>query len=127
MNLVFFGLFSIIGCGYERFQKRLDSQEFSHYYALRVYMPEESRKAYLKMKTREERDAYLKKLGLWDRFYKYEQEERDEIIAGGVEGRKLLEDQGTNLHEVEEAMGFLFLDTLQATCLEFGFSQVQVP
>ena len=84
MNLVFFGLFSIIGCGYERLQKRLDSQEFSHYYALRVYMPEESRKTYLKMKTREERDAYLKEIGLWDRFYKYEQEERDEIIAGDV-------------------------------------------
>lgn len=84
MNLLFFGMFSIIGCGYERFQKRLDNQEFDHYYALRVYMPEESKKEYLKLKTREERDAYLKKKELWDRFYKYEKAERDEIISGEV-------------------------------------------
>lgn len=84
MNLLFLGIFGLVGCGYERLQKRLDNQEFDHYYALRVYMPEESKKAYLKLKTREERDAYLKEKGLWERFYKYEQDERDEIVAGEV-------------------------------------------
>jgi hypothetical protein len=72
MTLLFFGALSIIGCGYERFQKRLDNQEFDHYYALRVYMTEDVRKTYLKIKIREDRDAYLKDRGLWERFYKYE-------------------------------------------------------
>ena len=74
----------MFGCGYERFQKRLDNQEFSHWYALRVYMTEEERKIYLKLKTKEERDNYLKKKGLWDRFYKYDAETRDAIVAGEV-------------------------------------------
>ena len=61
------------GCGYERFQKRLDTQEFSHWYALRVDMSEEERKTYLKLKTKEERNAYLKEKEYWDLFYKYDQ------------------------------------------------------
>jgi hypothetical protein len=72
------------GCGYERHQKKLDNQEFSHWYALRVYMTEEQRKTYLKMKTKEERNAYLKKKELWDLFYKYDQDIRDSIVAGEV-------------------------------------------
>ena len=85
MTLLFFGALSIVGCGYERFQKRLDNQEFDHYYALRVYMTEDVRKIYLKKKIREERDAYLKERGLWERFYKYEADQRDAIVAGEVE------------------------------------------
>ena len=47
-------------------------------------MSEEQRKYYLKLKTRDERDAYLKKLGLWDTFYSYDPEEREDIVAGDV-------------------------------------------
>ena len=85
MNILFLAALNLVGCGYERFQKRLDTQEFNHYYALRVYMSELDRKTYLKLKTREERDAYLKDKGLWDRFYKYDDEERDAIVAGDVQ------------------------------------------
>ena len=84
MNILFIAALSLVGCGYERFQKRLDNQEFDHYYALRVYMSDTQRKIYLKKKTREERDAYLKELNLWERFYQYEEEERDAIVAGEV-------------------------------------------
>jgi len=38
----------------------------------------------------------------------YEKLHRDEIIAGGAEGRKLLEENGTNLKEVEEAIRSIF-------------------
>ena len=84
IGLLLFGIWNFTACGYERLQKRLDNQEFDHYYALRVYMSEEQRKYYLKLKTRDERDAYLKKLGLWDTFYSYEPEEREDIVAGDV-------------------------------------------
>ncbi len=85
IGLVLFGIWNFTACGYERLQKRLDSQEFDHWYALRVYMTEDQRKVYLKYKTREERDAYLKELGLWDNFYDYDDEERAEIVAGNVQ------------------------------------------
>ena len=81
---VLFSWLNMTGCGYERFQKRLTSQEFDHWYALRVYMTEEQRKTYLKYKTSDERDAYLKQLGLWDRFYKYEADQRESIVSGDV-------------------------------------------
>ena len=85
LGLLLFGVWNFTACGYERLQKRLDNQEFDHYYALRVYMTEEQRKYYLKLKTRDERDAYLKKLGLWDTFYSFEPEEREDIVAGNVQ------------------------------------------
>jgi hypothetical protein len=107
MNILFIGMMSLIGCGYERFQKRLDNQEFDHYYALRVYMPEESRKTYLKLKTREERDAYLKEKELWDRFYQYDQEERDSIIAGEVQ-------VGWSRDKLEMAWGHRMIDKKQS-------------
>ena len=98
----------LLGCSYERFQKRLDTQEFSHWYALRVYMSEEQKKAYLKLKTRDERDNYLKKSGLWDRFYKYDESVREEIIAGDVrEGwsRDMLEMSWGAPYERQKAIG----------------------
>ena len=64
--------------------KRLSNVEFDHYYALRVYMDEEQKKTYLKLKTEEERNEYLKQLKLWDRFYSYNEAEREEIIGGDV-------------------------------------------
>ena len=78
-------LLAFSGCGYERHMKRLSDVEFDHYYALRPYMDEESRKTYLKLKTEEERNQFLKDKGLWDRFYKYDQETRDSIVAGDVQ------------------------------------------
>jgi hypothetical protein len=85
MGLLLFSVWNFTGCGYERLQKRLDVQEFDHWYALRVYMSEGQRKTYLKYKTKDERDAYLKELGLWDRFYSYSPEEREAIVAGDVQ------------------------------------------
>ncbi len=64
--------------------KRLEQAERDHYYALRVYMDADQQKAYLKLKTRDERDALLASLGLWDRFYKYDAYVRDLIVAGEV-------------------------------------------
>lgn len=65
--------------------KRLTDAEFDHYYALRVFMDEAQTKKYLKLKTEEERDAYLKELGLWDKFYRYDDHIRQRIIDGEVQ------------------------------------------
>ena len=97
LGLLLFGVWNFTNCGYERLQKRLDNQEFDHYYALRVYMSEEQRKYYLKLKTRDERDAYLKKLGLWDTFYSNDPEEREDIVAGDVKDRVVEEKGGDGL------------------------------
>lgn len=74
----------LMGCSYKNKVKNLSDAEFDHYYALRVYMEEEQVKHYLKLKTEEERNAYLKELGLWDRFYKYNERQRAAIVAGDV-------------------------------------------
>ncbi len=84
MGLLILGLVGLPGC-WERKVKRLSDAEFEHYYALRPFMTEEQRKTYLKLKTEEERNAYLKELGLWDRFYKYPEDVREEIVAGNVQ------------------------------------------
>ena len=73
------------GCSWKKRVKHLDDQEFDHYYALRVFMDDAQKKTYLKKKTREERDAYLKEIGLWDRFYNYDEHIRDLIVAGQVQ------------------------------------------
>lgn len=65
--------------------KRLSDVERDHYYALRVFMGEDTNKAYLKLKTEEERNALLQKLGLWEKFYRYDEHIRDKIIAGEVQ------------------------------------------
>ncbi|MBN2799476.1 MAG: hypothetical protein JXX28_10050 [Deltaproteobacteria bacterium] len=64
--------------------KRLSQTELGHYNALKVYMEKADEKAYLKNKTEEERDAWLKEAGLWERFYQYDQSVRDQMIAGEV-------------------------------------------
>ena len=75
----------LTGCGTDRFMKRLSDAEFDHYYALRPFMNEDNRDAYLKLKTEEERNQFLQDKGLWDRFYQYDQETRDAIVAGDVQ------------------------------------------
>jgi len=64
--------------------KRLSDAEFDHYYALRPYMSEDARKAFLKLKTEEERNGFLQEAGLWDRFYQYPEDIRGLILAGEV-------------------------------------------
>lgn len=81
----FLALSVTTGCGIERKLKKLDDQEFQHYYALKVYMDEAQTKAFFKLKTREDRDDFLKKRGLWEKYYDYEPHIREAIYNGRVE------------------------------------------
>lgn len=65
-------------------EKRLSDVEKDHYQALKVYMDKDMRKAYLKLKTEDARNAFLKKKGLWDRFYQYDERLREAILVGDV-------------------------------------------
>lgn len=64
---------------------RLTDAEYSHYRALRVYMEDNDRKSFLKLKTTEERDQWLKDKGLWDKFYHHPESVRALIVEGAVE------------------------------------------
>ena len=64
--------------------KRLSDQEWDHYRALRVYMTDAEKKTYLKYKDQQDRDAYLQKLGLWEKFYQYPEDIRELILTGDV-------------------------------------------
>ena len=70
-----------LGGSIDRKVKKLSDTEFDHFYALRTYMSEDDQKSYLKLKTEEERNAWLVDKGLWDAFYKYDQATRDAIVA----------------------------------------------
>ena len=84
----------LAACSWEGRVKRLSEAEFSHYYALKPFMTDPERKAYLKGKTEEARDAWLKANGCrdvmgvrecyWDRFYKYDAKQRTAIVEGAV-------------------------------------------
>jgi hypothetical protein len=73
------------GCSWESRVKRLSDTEFDHYYALKPYMSDADRKTYLKLKTEDDRNAWLKQQGLWDRFYKYPENLRKAIVEGAVQ------------------------------------------
>jgi len=73
------------GCSVDRKLKKFDDQEFQHYYVLKVYMDDAQKKSYFKLKTRQERDDYLKKAGLWERYYDFEPHVREEIYNGRVQ------------------------------------------
>jgi hypothetical protein len=61
---------------------RLEDYEKDHYQALKVWFEDKKeQKAYLKLKTPAERDQWLKERGYWDRFYKYDEYERAEILS----------------------------------------------
>lgn len=64
--------------------RKLEPVERDHLAALEVWMTEADRKAYLKLKSRDQRDAWLRSKGLWDRFYRYDAETRAQILAGRV-------------------------------------------
>lgn len=61
---------------------RLEPDERDHLRALRVWMDDKEEKRFLKLKTRAERDAWLKAQGYWDRFYQYDDRQRALILAG---------------------------------------------
>ena len=63
---------------------RLSDAEYAHYRALRVFMEEDARKDWLKLKTPEARDQALKDAGLWDKFYAHNDEVRQQIVEGDV-------------------------------------------
>lgn len=63
---------------------KVEDYERTHYNALSVYMSDLEKKIWLKLKTPEERDAFLKERGHWDRFYKYDADRREQIAAGTV-------------------------------------------
>jgi hypothetical protein len=85
----------LAGCGLSGKIKKLSSPEQAHYYALRVFMSDAQEKEWLKLKTVEERDAWLKenqsslqkvgvKTSLWDSFYQYDAQDREAIAKGEV-------------------------------------------
>jgi hypothetical protein len=64
---------------------RLESYERDHFTALRVWMDKKQEKFYLKEKTPEARDQWLKDAKFWDLFYQYDETRRNAILAGDVE------------------------------------------
>lgn len=64
---------------------RLSDQEYAHYRALRIFMEEKDRKAWLRLKTPEQRDARLREMNLWDKFYSLSEAQRQKVVAGEVE------------------------------------------
>lgn len=78
--------------------KRLTANEQDHYAALRVWLDDDDKKDYLRLKTEEERNAFLQRKGLWDRFYGLSKERREAILSGEVH-------QGWSLDEVLMAWG----------------------
>jgi hypothetical protein len=76
------------GCWKKRV-KYLSQAEFDHYYALRPFMDEDMQKGFLKGKTEDQRNLYLKthmyqEHPLWDLFYQYDEAQRAAIVAGEV-------------------------------------------
>ena len=84
MKPILFSILMLTGC-HGFYIKRLENAEFDHYSALKVFMDKNQINLYLKKKTRDQRDAYLKELGLWDRFYQYEPNIRDKIVQRDVQ------------------------------------------
>jgi hypothetical protein len=99
------------GCSISSKVKKLDDDEYKHYMALRVYLDrpnargersKDERKEFLKSKTREERDQWLKDKGVWDKFYQYDEHIREKIVNGGVQ-------VGWDKHMVYQSWGMPFL------------------
>jgi hypothetical protein len=64
---------------------RLTDDEYAEYRALRVFMTEDEEKEWLKLKTGEERTAWLKDHKLYDKYWTLPEEQRKQILAGDVE------------------------------------------
>ena len=65
--------------------KRLTESEKDHFYAVKVFMGDKEQKKWLKLKTEDARTAWMKKRGLWERFYQFDEDRRNKIVAGEVE------------------------------------------
>ena len=109
--LAFLTISLTMGCSLSSKLKKLEDDEYAHYMALRVYMDQPDgagkrakteRKAFFKLKTRAERDQWLKDKGLWDRFYQYEPHIRQKIVDGQVQA-------GWDKHMVYMAWGRPYL------------------
>lgn len=76
----------ISGCGLNGKIKKLAPREQDAYTALRVWIDEDERKEYLKLKTEADRDKWLKAHGspvtYYDRWYKYDPEKQKAILSG---------------------------------------------
>lgn len=83
-NLLVVALLVLSACSWQSRVKKLSDTEFEHYYALRPFMNEDQQKEFLKLKTEEERNKWLKDHGLWDRFYKYPDHIRKQVVEGDV-------------------------------------------
>jgi hypothetical protein len=123
-----------MGCSISAKMKKLDPEELDHYRALRVYMDqpdargirnEDERKAYLGLKTREERDQWLKDEGHWERFYKYDPHIREKIVFGQVQ-------TGWDKHMVYMSWGYPFTrrklpgrNAMRSEMLVYRFEEAQ--
>lgn len=63
---------------------KLSEAERVEYRVFAAFMTPQQQRAWLKLKTTEERTEALKKLGLYDKFYGEQPEMRDRIVAGDV-------------------------------------------
>jgi hypothetical protein len=81
LALVVGGLLLGSGCDKTR---RLSAVERDHFQAVKIFMEPDTQKKWLKLKTEEDRNAALKKLGLWDAFYQFDERKRADILAGDV-------------------------------------------
>ena len=63
---------------------KMSTEERAHWRALRVFVEEKDQKKWLRLKTEEQRNEWLKERGLWDRFYEHDEVVREQIVAGDV-------------------------------------------
>ena len=103
-----FFIWNFVGCSYMRHVKRLEEPEKKHWAALRVFMQEDEKKSFLILKTREERDAYLKDLNLWDKFYSLDEKRREDILNYDVK-------TGWNQEELLMSWGVPYKKQMEAT------------
>jgi len=79
-------------CGSAGKIKKLSEVQYGHYIALRPFMTDAEKDAWLKLKTDAEKDAWLKaktccipEKSLWDKLYQYNEVVRQRILDGKVD------------------------------------------
>ena len=77
------GLVALLNAGSKL--SRLTDDEYAEYRALRVFMKDDEQKEWLKLKTGEERTAWLKEHGLYDKFWSLPEDVRKQVVEGDVE------------------------------------------
>ncbi|MBX2798808.1 MAG: hypothetical protein KTR31_14125 [Myxococcales bacterium] len=63
---------------------RMSPEERAHWRALRVFVEDKEQRKWLRLKTEEQRNEWLKERGLWDKFYANDDMTRDQIVSGDV-------------------------------------------